>query len=233
MSSLRVELPHRLRLLQAANIAPVDLAQSAIGPGMEVFSRYSQVLESDGSPMRISDALGIINLVLEEVLAEQEGELDPETRWAVAWFEQFGMEDGEYGQADILSKAKNASVDVLSRSGIVKSGTGKVRLQARNQLPSEWDPASGDGLTIWEATQRLVLALEDGGETAAGELAIRLGGDISDRAKTLAYRLYDICERKGWSEVGLPFNALAQSWPGVLNASTTAMGPVQGQLLEQ
>ena len=125
---LTAELPEALRNLQQGNIAPVDLAQATIGPGMAVFTRYSKVIESDGSPMTVRTALGIINQVLDEVLAEQEGEFDADTRWALAWFEQFGIEEGPFGMAETLSKAKNTAVGGLVEAGVVKARAGKVQL---------------------------------------------------------------------------------------------------------
>lgn len=233
LSALRAELPDRLRVLQSGNIAPVDLAQASIGPGMEVFSRYSKVLESDGKAMTVGAALGLINQVLEEVLAEYEGEYDPDTRWAVAWFEQFGMRDGEFGQAEVLSKAKNTAIDVLARAGIVHRGTGKVRLLGRDEISDDWDPAGSGRLSIWETTQRLVRAhFDEGSEDAAGEIVAQLGGEISDRARDLAYRLYDICNRKGRAEEGVAYNALVTAWPSILSAAERARGPVQAQFPE-
>src|SRR5258708_38831064 len=141
LNSLKRELPNALRDLQRGNIAPVDLAQAAIGPGMAIFSRYSKVLESDGTPMRVRTALQLINQTLDEVLAEQEGEYDASTRWAVAWFEQYGMEEGPYGIAETLSKAKNSAVGHLVAAAIRQAQGGKVRLLRRNELSSNWNPA--------------------------------------------------------------------------------------------
>ena len=140
INTLRGDLPHALKQLQHGNIAPVDLAQAAIGPGMAVFSRYSRVLEMDGSPMRVRTALQLINQALDEVLAEQEGEYDRDTRWAVAWFEQHGHNEGQYGTAETLSKAKDTSVEGLVRAGIVAAGAGKVRLKSREQLTPTGTP---------------------------------------------------------------------------------------------
>src|SRR5579859_6439864 len=142
LQALHSELPHALRDLQRGLIAPVDLAQAAIGPGMAVFSRYSKVLESDGTPMRVRTALQLINQALDEVLAEQEGEYDADTRWAVAWFEQYGMDEGPYGVAETLSKAKNSAVGALVEAGILQAQGGKVRLLNRNELSSDWNPAT-------------------------------------------------------------------------------------------
>ncbi|MBI3462767.1 MAG: DUF1156 domain-containing protein, partial [Planctomycetes bacterium] len=143
MNTLRRELPEALKNLQHGNIAPVDLAQAAIGPGMAVFTRYAKVIESDGSPMTVRTALGIISQVLDEVLAEQEGEFDGDTRWALAWYEQFGMQEGAFGVAETLSKAKNTAINGLVEAGVVKARGGKVQLVSRGDLPEGWDPATG------------------------------------------------------------------------------------------
>ena len=140
LNDLRAELPQALRNLQRGNIAPVDLAQASIGPGMAVFTRYSKVMETDGSPMSVRTALGLINQTLDEVLAEQEGEFDTDTRWALAWFEQFGMEEGAFGVAETLSKAKNTAMNGLVEAGIVKARSGKVQLLKRDELPDDWEP---------------------------------------------------------------------------------------------
>jgi putative DNA methylase len=228
---LKCEMPEALRTLQHGNIAPVDLAQSAIGPGMAVFSRYARVLEPDGSPMRVRTALGLINAVLDEILAEQEGEFDPDTRWAIAWYEQFGTADGEYGVAETLSKAKNTSVAGLVEAGIVDAGRGRVRLLARNEYDSTWDPAKDHRVPVWEAAQRLVHVLLTEGEAAAGDLLARLGG-LGDTARDLAYRLYSVAERKGWTEEARAYNALVVAWTDLARGAEAARaaGPAQQTL---
>ena len=212
INALRQEVPEALKNLQHGNIAPVDLAQSAIGPGMAVFSRYSKVIESDGSPMSVRAALGIINQVLDEVLAEQEGDFDSDTRWALAWFEQFGVEEGQFGVAETLSKAKNTAVNALVEAGIVKSKAGKVRLLRRDELPDGWDPLTDSRLRHWEVVQHLIRTLETKGETEAAKLLNRLGG-MGETARELAYRLYSICERKKWADEALAYNSLVIAWP--------------------
>ena len=209
---LRVRLADALRALQSGGIAPVDLAQAAIGPGMAVFSSYAKVVESDGSTMRVRRALQLINQVLDEVSAEQEGEFDEDTRWAIAWYAEHGMDEGPYGRADDLSRAKNVSVDGLVRAGIVKSGRGKVRLLDRSELDTGWDPASDTRLTIWEVTQHLIRRLLDESEASAADLLARVGG-LGDAARDLAYRLFQIAESKKWREKAGPYNALAAAWP--------------------
>jgi putative DNA methylase len=212
MNALRGELPEALKNLQHGNIAPVDLAQAAIGPGMAVFTRYSKVIETDGSSMTVRTALGIINQVLDEVLAEQEGEFDADTRWALAWFEQFGTAEGPYGVAETLSKAKNTAVGGLVEARIVKARAGKVQLIGRDALPEDWNPATDKRLTVWETTQHLIRALEKKGEVEAASLLNKLGG-MAETARDLAYRLYSMCEKKKWSDEALAFNGLVIAWP--------------------
>ena len=156
VASLKSELPEALRTLQHGNIAPVDLAQASIGPGMAVFSRYAKVLEPDGSPMRVRTALALINQALDELLAEQEGEFDADTRFAIAWYEQFGLKEAEYGVAEVLTKAKVTSIGGLVEAGIVAAGRGRVRLLARSEYDPHWDPTtvsrlatSHTGFTRW------------------------------------------------------------------------------------
>jgi putative DNA methylase len=212
ITSLRRELPDALRNLQRGSIAPVDLAQAAIGPGMAVFTRYAKVMESDGSPMTVRTALGLINQALDEVLAEQEGEFDGDTRWALAWFEQFGMDEGPFGDAELLSKAKNTAVNGLIEAGIVTARGGKVRLVKRAELDAAWDPATDKRLTVWEITQHLIRTLEQEGEVAAAALVHKLGG-MAETARDLAYRLYSLCERKKWADEALAYNGLVIAWP--------------------
>lgn len=212
---LRRELPSALRTLQHGNIAPVDLAQAAIGPGMAIFSKYRQVIEPDGSPMRVRRALELINQVLDETLAEQENEFDRDTRWAIAWFEQYSMNEGPYGQAELLSQAKNSSIGGLEQAGIVESGRGKVRLLRRDELADDWNPTTDSRLPIWEATQRLIQALDTDGEDGAAHLLSQLSGSTGEVARDLAYRLYTICERKDWAQEALSYNALVTAWPDV------------------
>lgn len=214
LAILNHELPSALRQLQQGTIAPVDLAQAAIDPGMAVFSRYKQVLEADGLLVRVRTALAIINQALDEFLAEQEGEYDCDTRWALAWYEQYGHEQGPYGMAETLSKAKNTSVEGLVEAGFLEARAGKVRLLRRDELDLEWDPQRDKRPTAWEACQHLIYELEKGGEqTAAALLAIL--GSLSERARDLAYRLYTVCERKGWAQDELGFNILVVAWPRI------------------
>src|SRR5579875_3159458 len=223
IEALRNELPAALKNLQHGSIAPVDLAQAAIGPGMAIFSRYSKVLETDGSAMRVRTALGLINQALDEILAEQEGEYDAETRWALAWFEQYGMNVGKFGDAETLSRAKDTAVNALEEAGIINAKAGKVQLVPRESLSADWDPASEKRLTLWELTQHLIRALETGGEPAAARIIRRVGA-LADTAKDLAYRLYIICDRKGWSQEALAYNMLVKSWPELQKLAAGSSG---------
>ena len=214
VSALKTELPLALAHLQRGNIAPVDLAQAAIGPGMGVYTRYNQVLDATGKPLSVHEALALINQTLDEALAEQEGDFDADTRWALAWFEQSGFTEGDYGAAETLSKAKNTSVGGMVEAGILASRHGKVRLLRPNELPADWDPATDRRLTAWESVHHLVRALEAGGESAAAALVTKLGGQ-AEVARELAYRLYTVCERKKRAAEALSYNALVQSWPEI------------------
>jgi len=215
VGALRGELPDALRTLQQGNVAPVDLAQAAIGPGMAVFSRYTKVIEADGSAMTVRTALGLINQALDEILAEQEGDFDADPRFAITWFEQYGMEEADFGQADVLARAKNTSVTGMVEAQVLAQRGSKVRLLRRDELPVDWDPALDARIASWEATHHLVRRLETEGEASTADLLRRLGGDFGERAKELAYRLFAICDRKGWAPDAVGYNALVVAWPEV------------------
>ncbi len=216
VTALKADLPKALALLQRGNIAPVDLAQAAIGPGMAVYTRYARVLDAEGKPLAVREALALINQTLDEALAEQEGDFDADSRWALAWFEQYGFAEGEYGVAETLSKAKNTSVQGLKDAGILdkKSPGGKVRLLRPNELTAGWDPISDARLTAWEMVHHLIRVLEDSGESGAAVLAAKLGTS-AEIARELCYRLYTLCERKKRAAEALSYNGLVQSWPEI------------------
>jgi putative DNA methylase len=233
LAALKRELPGALLALQHGNVAPVDLAQAAIGPGMAVFSRYSRVLESDGSAMRVRTALQLINQTLDEVLTAQEGEYDADTRWAVAWYEQYAHADGPFGVAETLSKAKNTAVAGLVAAGFLQSRGGKVRLLRRDELDESWNPQTDTRLTLWEVTQHLIHALDKTGEAGAARLLAAVGGDYGERARDLAYRLYTTGERKGWAAEALAYNSLVVAWPAIVQQAqaqpaTLAQGTLFG-----
>ncbi|MGI6086502.1 MAG: DUF1156 domain-containing protein [Kiritimatiellia bacterium] len=232
LAALRRELPPALRHLQQGNIAPVDLAQASIGPGMAVFSRYSRILEMDGKPMTVRTALQLINQALDETLAEMEGDigLDPETAWAVAWFEQFGFNEGPSGDAETLSKAKNTALNALMDAGIVKTGAGKTRLLNADELPQDWNPAADKRLTVWEAVHHLIRVMNTATEAGAAELAAKLGG-MADTARELAYRLYSISERNKRAAEALSYNTLVKSWPEITRLAQARPQMTQEELL--
>jgi putative DNA methylase len=221
VASLKTELPDAIRTLQHGNIAPVDLAQASIGPGMAIFTRYAKVLEPDGSEMRVRTALTLINGALDELLTELEGEFDADTRWAIAWYEQFGLTEAAYGTAETLSKAKNSSVAGLVEAGIIAASRGRVRLLERAEYSGNWDPTKDNRIPVWEATQRLVHLLLTDGEAAAGDLLARLGG-LGDTARDLAYRMYHVAERKGWTDEARAYNALVVAWTDLARGADLA-----------
>ena len=217
---LKRTLPAALRHLQQGNIAPVDFAQAAIGPGMAVYSRYSRILESSGKPLSVRAALGLINKTLTEVLSEQEDDFDADTRWALAWFEQFGFDAEEYGIAENLSKAKNTSVAGMVKAGIIVSKAGKVRILKPDELAKDWDPATDSRLTVWEMTHHLlrVYHYEKAGDVVAANLLRKLGAQ-ADVARDLAYRLFNLCEKKKRSQEAQAYNALVLGWPEIARLS--------------
>jgi len=232
LNELKKELPPALKHLQQGNIAPVDLAQAAIGPGMAVFSRYAKVVESSGNAMTVRTALALINQTLDEVLAEQEAEFDADTRWALAWVDQHGMEEGEFGVAETRSRAKNTAVNGLVQAGIVVARSGKVRLVKRDELPEDWDPSSDKRLTVWEATQHLIRALDQQGESGAADLLRKLGGTVGEMARELSYRLHKICEKNSWSSEALAYNSLVLAWPELTRLSQARPREVQRTIFE-
>ena len=223
ISALKGELPVALAYLQAGNIAPVDLAQAAIGPGMAIYTRYKKVIGSDGAALTVRDALTLVNQVLDEQLSEQEGNWDSDTRWAARWFDQFAFSSGDFGQAELLATAKNTSVKGIVDAGVALSSAGKVRLFKPEELPQDWAPESDTRLTVWEMLHHLIRLQKQGEEQASAMLA-RLG-DKADAAKELAYRLYGICERKKRSAEGQLYNDLIVVWPDLVNQSKQAPAP--------
>lgn len=226
IAALREELPEAVRILQSGNIAPVDIAQSTIGPGIKVFSGYAKVVEADGSAMSVSAALGIINDVLGEVLDGEEAELDPDSRFAVTWYGQNGYNPGNSGDADSQARAKNTSLAGIQAAGVGEARGGNFRLFERHELDEEWSPTDDNRLTVWEATQHLVTALERS-ESEAVQLLRRLGG-FGDRARQLAYLLFHKATDKGWAEEATAYNTLITAWPA-LQAGASGPESVDGQ----
>jgi putative DNA methylase len=219
LAELKRELPKALKLLQQGSIAPVDLAQASIGPGMAIYSRYAAVLESDGSPLTVRTALQLINQYLDEYLSEQEGELDEGSRWATTWFAQYQFEPGPYGEAEVLSKARNVSIESLEELGILEAKAGKVRLLRREEIAQRKEKGA-DSLSLllassaWLITQTLIHTLDRKGEMEAAALLAALG-DRGAVARDLAYRLYTLCEKKGWTQEALAYNTLVIAWPEI------------------
>jgi putative DNA methylase len=221
--ALRTELPVALAHLQRGNIAPVDLAQAAIGPGMAVYTRYARVLDAEGKQLSVRQALALINEMLDEALTEQEGDFDADSRWAVTWFEQSGFTEDDYGVAEQLSKSKNTSVAGMAQAGILSSRGGKVRLYRPKELPADWDPDNDTRLTAWVTVHQLIRALEARGESAAAALVGKLGTK-AEIARELAYRLYTVCERKKRAAEALSYNGLVQSWPEITRLAREGAG---------
>lgn len=234
VSTLKVELPQALAHLQRGNIAPVDLAQAAIGPGMAVYTRYAKVLDAEGKPVSVREALAIINQTLDEALVEQEGDFDGDTRWALTWFEQHGFSEGEYGTAETLATARNTSVSGLASAGVVESKRGRVRLLKPAELSIAWDPSADPRLTAWEMVHHLIRTLETGGEPAAAGLVAKLGSK-AEIARELCYRLYVLCERKKRAAEALSYNGLVQSFPELerLAKEPGLKAPSQADLLTE
>jgi putative DNA methylase len=237
---LRQELPQALKELERANIAPVDVAQAAIGPGMAIFSSAKAVLNPDDSPMTVREALIEINTALDEYLSQDEGELDADSRFALTFFESFGYKERDFGDAEGLAKARNLSVDGVAKAGILRSVAGKVRLLQRAELEEDWDPGTDKRLCVWEATQQLIKLLETGGEDKAAELLLQLKsiaghGDLAANCRALAYRLYNHCEKSKQAEEARAYNGLVIAWPELEKraaaASNSSTAPLQTTLI--
>lgn len=198
-------------------VAPVDLAQAMIGPGMAIFSKYSAVLEADGSPMTVHSALTLIN----RMLTEDTDGFDADTQFCLGWFDEHGWNAGEFGQADVLTRAKGTSVGGLVDGGVVESSRGNLRLLKWAELPRDWSPESDTRVSVWEALHHLIRALNQDGETAAGALLARMPSQ-AEPTRALAYRLYTLCERKGWAEEARAYNELVTAWSGIEQASVDA-----------
>jgi putative DNA methylase len=234
INALREEFPDALRKLEQGKVAPVDLRQAAIGPGMAVFSRYARVNEPDGSPMRVRAALSLINQVLDEKLSQLEGSVSADTRFCVEWFKQFGFDEGPYGTAETLSKGIDTSINGLERGGVLISRAGKVKLRSVREIPDLYDPGTDDRISEWEICLHLAKRLQDQGADGAARLmaAVRTVSGIDlDDVKELAYLLYSIAEKKGWAEIALLFNNLGTLWTDLEDTArkVASSGPVDYQ----
>ncbi len=232
--ALKRELPPAIAELQAANLSPADMPQSSIGPGMGVFSRYTAVLEANDSPMSVRTALQLINAELDEYLGGIQGEFDPDTRFAINWFEQHGTGKGDYGVADNLARARGISVDSVRHAGIVESAAGKVRILKRDELDPEWEPQTDTHLTVWECLQHLVRSHEQDGVSYNTALLLRKIDDRAGAVKDLAYCLYDICTGKRQdAKEATAYNALIADWPDLTREAAAihdTRGPGQTSL---
>jgi putative DNA methylase len=237
---LKQSLPLAIKELEHANIAPVDVAQASIGPGMAIFSAASAVLNPDDSPMTVREALIEINAALDDYLSQEEGELDSDSRFALTFFESFGYQQRDYGDAEGLAVARNISVAGVAEAGILRSVAGKVHLLQRSELPDDWDPSNDKRLCVWEATQQLIKRLEACGEAAAGDLLSQLKqvsghGDLAANCRALAYRLYNHCEKTKQAEEARSYNGLVIAWPELERqasaASSAQSAPLQTSLI--
>lgn len=234
IGALEAELPAALRSLQQGQVAPVDLPQAAIGPGMAVFSRYGAVLEPDGSKMTVRAALERINEILDQVLNEQEGDFDATSRFALGWYRQHGYGVGKFGDADNLARARNTSVDVMDRDEILTSRAGNVQLIAPSKLSWTYDVVKDAHTSNWEALHHLVKVLERDGIAPAGDFLqaalTRPDGAVdADLVKELAHLLFRIAEGNGWTKDALSFNSLVTSWPEILEVARSVKAPTQTQ----
>ena len=220
LDALQSELPSAVRRLQKEAIPPVDMAQSVIGPGMSVFSRYSAVLEADGEVMSVRTALTLINEILEGILSAEDTEFDRDTRWAVTWYDQHGHDPGPFGDAETLSKAKNTSVTGVVQAGIAELKAGKVRLLERSELDHGYDPIEDPRRTVWKLTHQLIRCL-DRSEADAGDLLRIAGAGLGDRARQLAYLLFEIANRKSRASDAVVYNSLIQAWHDIAHHAVT------------
>ena len=220
---LREKMPEALETMiggetGVTTIAPVDLAQSAIGPGMAIFSKYDEILEADGSKMSVHEALILINRAITEYLNPDSGNFDNDTLFCDDWFSQYGWTTGKYGEADTLARAKGTSVDGVEDAGVVESGGGKVRLLKWKEYPNDWDPKSDNRTPVWEACHHMIRVLSDKGESAAGAMLARMP-ERGEAIRQLAYHLYTVCERKKWADDARAYNELIGSWHAIVAAS--------------
>jgi putative DNA methylase len=220
---LREKMPEALEAMIGGEtgttpIAPVDLAQSAIGPGMAIFSKYDGILEADGSKMSVHEALILINRAITEYLNPDSGNYDNDTLFCDDWFSQYGWNTGQFGEADILARAKGTSVDGVEDAGVVESGGGKVRLLKWKEYPNDWDPKADNRTPVWEACHHMIRILSDKGESAAGALLARMP-ERGEAIRQLAYHLYTVCERKKWADDARAYNELIGSWHAIVSAS--------------
>lgn len=220
---LREKMPEALEAMIGGEtgqtpIAPVDLAQAAIGPGMAIYSQYDSILEADGSRMSVHEALILINRAITDYLNPESGSFDADTQFCSGWFDQYGWSSGAFGEADTLARAKGTSVDGVHDAGVIESGGGKVRLLKWEEYPGDWDPKTDNRTPVWEAAHHLIRALNQQGESSAGALLARMP-ERGEAIRQLAYHLYTLCERKGWAEDARAYNELIGAWHAIVTAS--------------
>ena len=220
---LREQMPNALEAMIGGEtgttpIAPVDLAQAAIGPGMAIFSKYEAVLNQDGSRVSVHDALVLINRAITEYLSPDSGSFDADTQFCSSWFDQYGWSTGPFGEADTLARAKGTSVDGVREAGVVESGGGKVRLLKWAEYEADWDPTTDNRTPVWEACHQMIRSLNNQSESAAGELLAKMP-EKGEPIRQLAYHLYTLCERKKWAEDARAYNELIGSWHAIVTAS--------------
>jgi len=234
---MKRELGPALRELQHGGIAPVDLPQSAIGPGMAVFSRYAKVIESDGSEMTVRSALSRINEILDELLSEQEGDFDPTTRFAISWYRSHGFEAGSFGDAENLARARATAVSAMERAGILSARAGKVQLYRPSDLPEDYDVLRDQYVSAWETLQHTIRLQEAMGIPKAGAFLADASGrpdgavDL-DLVKELAYLLFQVAEKNNWTKDAISFNGIATSWPELLEAGRMAARTIPPTMLD-
>jgi putative DNA methylase len=222
LRELKQELAEAIEVMIGGSIgispvAPVDLAQAVIGPGMAIFSKYAAVLEADGKPMTVHDALVLIN----RAITEGGDDFDADTQFALSWFDEQGWSEGEFGKADVLARAKGTSVSGVADAGVLETGAGIVRLLKWSHYPDDWSPERDNRTPVWEATHQLIRVLNQHGESAAGSLIAKMP-ERSEAIRQLAYRLYTLCERKGWAEDARAYNELIGAWHAIVAASLEA-----------
>ncbi len=233
IATLKAELPSALKDLQQGAIAPVDMSQATIGPGMAVFSRYSSVLEDDGSKMSVRSALARINEVLDEVVVQQEGDFDPDTRFALVWFRQYGFDSGPYGDAETIANGRNASIAHLDHAGILTSRAGEVALLAPDKLPSDYDPETDPSISTWEVVMHLTRILASAGIPAASAFLARVPASIErDLCKELAFLMFSIAEGRKQTKLAVEFNALGTAWNEIATGASMAASQPSQQTID-
>jgi putative DNA methylase len=206
-------------------VAPVDLSQAIIGPGMAVFSKYAAVLEADGTPMSVRTALQLINRFLGE------DDFDHDTQFCLHWFEQYGWKEGRFGEADTLARAKGTSVEGVKHAGVLFAAAGIVRLLKWADYPEDWDPMTKRRLPVWEVLHQLIRVFKSEGESGAGAVLSAIQAK-AEATRQLAYRLYTLCERAGWAEDARAYNEIVTSWSAIESAATRVPGPKQASLFD-